>query len=287
MPWFKEPLLHFLLIGVALFALYYQVADPQSDRPRRIEVSAADIERMANLWARRWQRPPTPAELQGLIKAHVREEVLYREARALGLEQNDTIVRRRMAQKMEFFFQDIAARKEPSDDELQDFMENNAERFRRPARLSLTQVYLSRDKRGGQVMQDAEMLLEDLRLQGASADPGPVSDTFMFGYRFDDHDERDISRMLGEQFADAVAALPVGSWQGPVESGYGVHLVFVHDRVDAALPPLAEIRERVRNELLSQHQRKASEAVYQRLRERYDVVIDKPEGEGVADAKSD
>jgi hypothetical protein len=175
MPWFKEPLLHFLLIGVALFALYYQVADPQSDRPRRIEVSAADIERMANLWARRWQRPPTPAELQGLIKAHVREEVLYREARALGLEQNDTIVRRRMAQKMEFFFQDIAARKEPSDDELQDFMENNAERFRRPARLSLTQVYLSRDKRGGQVMQDAEMLLEDLRLQGASADPGPVS----------------------------------------------------------------------------------------------------------------
>ena len=71
MPWFKEPLLHFLLIGVALFALYYQVADPQSDRPRRIEVSAADIERMANLWARRWQRPPTPAELQGLIKAHV------------------------------------------------------------------------------------------------------------------------------------------------------------------------------------------------------------------------
>jgi hypothetical protein len=284
MRWLKEPLLHFLLIGAGLFLLFYQVADPESEQPDRIEVTAADIERMANLWARRWQRPPTAAELQGLIEAHVREEVLYREARALGLEKDDTIVRRRMAQKMEFFFQDIAARREPSEQELQEFLDSNAERFRRPARISLTQVYLSPDKRGDQVMQEATMVLDDLRLQGAKADPLAVSDTFMFGYQFEDHSVRDLSRMLGEQFAKAVVDLPVGSWQGPLESGYGVHLVFVHDRVDAELPALAEIRDRVRGELLSQYQREANEAVYQRLRERYDVVIETPPGAGVAEA---
>ena len=150
MRWLKEPLFHFLLIGAGLFVLFYQVSEPESDRPDRIEVTAGDIERMANLWARRWQRPPTAAELQGLIDAHVREEVLYREARALGLERDDTIVRRRMAQKMEFFFQDIAARKEPSEQELQEFLDSNSDRFRKPARVSLTQVYLNRDKRGDQ-----------------------------------------------------------------------------------------------------------------------------------------
>jgi hypothetical protein len=186
----KDPLFHFLLIGAAVFALFYQVADPNIDRPNRIVVTADDIDRMSALWMRRWQRPPTPAELEGLIKAHIREEVLYREARALGLEQDDTIVRRRMAQKMEFLFEDLAPLAEPTEEELRVFLEDNAGRFRESARFSFTHVYLSAERRGEQAVQDASILLDDLRIQGAAADPVAVGDPFMLDHRFDDLSER-------------------------------------------------------------------------------------------------
>ncbi len=282
MRWLKEPLFHFLLIGAGLFVLFYQVGDNTAGRADRIVVTADDIDRMAALWSRRWQRPPTSAELDGLIESRIREEVLYREARALGLEQDDTIVRRRMAQKMEFLFQDIAQPAEPTEEALEAFLQQNVARFQESARLSFMHVYLSTDRRGRQTAQDARLLLDDLRIQGEHADPTAVSDPLMIGYRFVDRGEREVARLLGEDFASTLSTLPVKQWHGPIESAYGVHLVYVYERVAPRVPALTEIRDRVRAELLSEKQREANEATFKELRSRYEIVVDKPDGERLA-----
>jgi len=270
----KEPLLHFLLIGAGLFFLFSQVGDPFVDRVDRIVITGDDIDAMSTLWSRRWQRPPTAAELNGLIESRIREEVLYREAGVLGLEKNDTIVRRRMAQKMEFLLADLAPQAESTDQALQVFLEENTERFQEPARYSFVHVFLSRDQRGEQVDEDARRVLDKLRDPDRNADPIELGDHFMQGRQMVAQSKREVESILGRDFAQALPKLQVAQWQGPIESAYGVHLVYVHERTESRMPALAEIRERAQSELMAERQRQANEAIFQRLRERYEIVIE-------------
>ncbi len=138
----REPLVHFLLLGAGLFALYSLVGNDSGARRDRIVVDARQVTRLAQLFQRTWLRPPTQAELDGLVEDHVREEILYREVRGLGLDQDDLVIRRRLRQKMEFFNDDIGAQREPNDAELQEFLDAHAEKFRIPSRPSFLQVYV-------------------------------------------------------------------------------------------------------------------------------------------------
>jgi hypothetical protein len=283
----KEPLLHFLLIGAGLFFLFSQVGDPVAGRVDRIVITGDDIDAMSTLWSRRWQRPPTAAELNGLIESRIREEVLYREAGILGLEKDDTIVRRRMAQKMEFLLADLAPQAEPGDEKLQAFLEENTERFQEPTRYSFMHVFLSRDQRGEQVDEDARRALDELRHRGRNVDPVELSDPFMQGQQMVAYSEREVGRVLGRDFAQALPKLPIAQWQGPIESAYGVHLVYVQKRTEPRMPALAEIRERVQSELMAERQRQANEAIFQRLRERYEIVIEQDAGRSSVNLVSD
>ncbi len=168
--WLREPLLHFLLIGAALFVLYGLQNDEAVGDDRRIVFTDADINRLVALWEKRWQRLPTQLELEGLIESQIREEVLYREALAMGLDQQDTVVRRRLAQKLEFITADLAAQAEPGDAELADFLAAHSDQFEVPGRISFVQVYLNADKRGEQVEQDAIILLDELEFLPAVGD---------------------------------------------------------------------------------------------------------------------
>jgi hypothetical protein len=270
----REPLAHFLLIGAALFFIF-NVAD-LANRPEddRIVISEGDIQRLALTWQKQWMRPPTPQELQGLIDAQIREEVLYREARAMGLDEGDTIVRRRLAQKIEFLSEDLAAQTEPSEQELLDFLESEHERFRLPLRLSFTQVYVSPDRRGASAEADARRILDQLR---RGADPGGLGDRLMLQSRFADRSVDEIDRLFGTGFGASLAELEGGVWQGPVESGYGYHLVRIDRRVESRMPLLEEIRNEVRNELISRRRKQANEEMVSRLRAKYRVVIEWPE----------
>ena len=276
MGWLKEPLLHFLLIGAGLFVLFYQVSDPVVDRSDLIVVTEQDIDQMAALWSKRWQRQPTTTELDGLIEGRIREEVLYREARAMGLEQDDTIVRRRMAQKMEFLFGDLVPLVEPRDEELQAFLQEHVERFRVSARYSFMHVFFNSDTRGDEAAQDAKSLLDDLRIQGEKADPTVVGDASLLGHHFSNLSDREVARLLGELFVSGLAEAPVGTWYGPVKSAYGAHLVFVSERIDARVPVLADIRDRVRSEWQMDQRREANEAMFQQLRARYAIRVERP-----------
>ncbi len=284
----REPLLHFLLLGAALFVLFAQLGgDSGEEAVQRIVIKQADVERLRTLWQRRWMRPPTPSELEGLIDGHVREEILYREALALGLDRDDTIVRRRMAQKMEFLFADLAAPAEPSEEELERFLDEHPDRFTVPARLTFTQIYLNPDRRAVGAVADAEQLLLALRDRGDDVDPTAFGDRTLIEPYHERVSPREIARLFGARFADAVTPLATGRWHGPVESGYGMHLVYVRAHEPERLPPLDEVRERVRTELTSERQREANEVFYEKLRERYEVVVEKGSGDepGVAMAK--
>ena len=282
--WLQEPLLHFLLIGAALFGLFYQVADPEVVADNRIVISEADIDRLITLYERKLQRLPTQQELNGLVEAQVREEILYREALAMGLDQDDTIVRRRMAQKVEFMFNDLVDAAEPTEEELEQFLRDHPDKFMVTARTSFTHIFLNADKRAHAVENDAQQLLATLNANLDAIDPAATGDTFMFGYTFENQSELQISRIFGSDFTKSLANLNTNSWQGPVISGYGLHLVYITERKDAWLPPLADIRDAVLFELMAERRKSANKQFYQTLRERYDIIIEMPESEKLATA---
>ena len=281
--WLQEPLLHFLLIGAALFLLCYQVADPGDVADNRIVISQADIERIITLYERKLQRLPTQAELNGLVEAEIREQILYREALAMGLDEDDTIVRRRMAQKVEFLFNDLVDITQPADEELQRFLNDNPDRFSEPSRTSFVHVYFNADKRGDQVTADAQQLLAKLKAGRATVDNVDAGDPFMFGVSFENQSEHQLARMFGQDFVSSLNAVETGGWRGPVASAYGLHLVYVKDRVEARLPALAEVRDSVLYEMLAEKKQQANQAFYQSLRERYEVIVEQqPDVHGMA-----
>lgn len=270
----KEPLIHFLFIGAVLFVLFGIVGESDTAPDNRIEVTQADVDRLVATWQRRWNRLPTPSELNNLVESYVREEILYREAVAMGLEKDDSVVRRRMAQKVEFLFKDISTPPEPTDADLQAYLEKNQDKFTSPARYNFSHIYLSIDKRGENAMKDARELLNKLQNNSNQKDPTQFSDLFMFDYHFADITDFEVTRIFGEQFTKQLAELQTGEWQGPVDSGYGIHLVKVKQRIDPIVPSLIEIRDRVQIEYIAELQREANQKFYQSLRERYEVVVE-------------
>ena len=270
----REPLVHFLVLGAVLFGLYLAVGERGSGTGLRLRVTASEIERIRIAWERQWRRPPSVVELENLIERHIREEVLYREALALGLGEDDTIVRRRLVQKIEFLSEDLAVQAEPDGEELARFLAAEPERYRVPDRFSFSHVYLSRDLRGAAVTGDAERLLVELRAASPESRPPGVGDRFMLQYAYVRKSEVEIGRLFGNKFGERLVALEVGSWQGPIESGYGLHLVRLEERLDSRLPELAEIRDRVRGDYLTERRHEANTAFYRSLRERYEIEVE-------------
>lgn len=269
----KEPLLHFLLLGALIFAVngWRNQQRPPANDAARIEVSAGTITWLCEGFAKQWQRGPDADELRGLVQDHIREEVLYREALAMGLDRDDTIVRRRMAQKMEFLTQDIAAAVAPDDAALRAFFEANAARYAKAARVSFRHVYFSRERRGAQLDADAREALAALR-KGASEET--VGDPFLREHEFAAVDETDIASALGREFAAQVVALPAGEWRGPVTSSYGVHLVRVSERAEPQPAAFESVREAVARDLADERRRSANGEFITQLKTRYRITVD-------------
>lgn len=274
--WLKDPLFHFLLIGAGIFMLYGWQADDDTEGPDQIVFTEARIDQLINLWERKWQRLPTQRELQGLIEQQIREEVFYREALAMGLDKDDMVVRRRMSQKMEFISNDLASLAEPDDAQLKVYLDENRDKFTIPGRISYSQVFLNASERGEQVYSDADALLAELSQSTVDVDSSMAGDSFLGGYRFTDETDFGVGRIFGEAFAQRLFELPVGEWTGPVESGYGLHLVRIDSKKDAQIPPLEQVRDKVRMEWLAEQQRQTNDLLYAELRKRYEITIETP-----------
>lgn len=271
----REPLLHFLLLGAAIFGLNAWLQDAELDSEAVIEVTAADIERLSELWRRQWQREPTTEELRGLVESHVREEILYREAIKMGLDRNDIVVRRRLAQKMEFLTEDLARPEDPSEEDLRRFYAEHSDRYSEPARVSLGHVYFSRDRRGKDAEQDARRALAELAAHAeATGRADEMGDPFMLQHVYVQVSQRELGGIFGQDFAKTVMELPVGRWEGPVASAHGVHAVRVEERIEARQRPLEEVREKAREDYRQARREEANRTFYARLRERYRILID-------------
>ena len=279
---YKEPLLHFLIIGALIFVLFSTVSkDEIRVSDNKIVVTAADIERLSNNWSKKWNRPPTEAELKGLVDSYIKEEVYYREALALGLDQNDTILRRRLMQKMEFLSNDLAELNQPDETALNKYFLDNQERYELPAQVSFTHIYFSLDKRGAKVVEDAESVLSGLDLPRAPE----LGDTFMMQYDFVQETPFEVERLFGKDFTEQLFTLGTNTWLGPIESGYGFHLVRISEKIDSSIPELASVIDKVRTDLMFEQKKKMNEEIYEKFKERYEIVVeDMPKQSGMAKA---
>jgi hypothetical protein len=282
----REPLLQFLLAGLLLFVAYHQVSRGSGapDAGGRIELTADDLRRIEIAWRAQGREPLSPEQLRRLVEARVREEILLREALALGLDRDDTIVRRRLAQKMEFLFEDVAALRDPTASELRAWFEENPERFTLPARASFRHLYFSPDRRGA-ARDDAARALATLA--GAPADgaaPATPADPFMFRDYYGDRSFDEIARTFGPGFARALFELAPGAWSGPIESGYGWHLVWVDEITPAQMPAFEDVEADARREWIEAERAEIRERAFEAMRARYEVVL--PEDLDAADLAS-
>ncbi len=277
--WLRQPLPHFLLIGLALFAVYTYTHRGRGgvESPPQILLNLDELRQMDVYFVSQWHRPPTSAEFQALVEDKVREEVLYREALALGLDKDDTVVKRRMAQKVEFLAENVAAAHEPSTEELTAWFEKNNSKFALPSRYSFRHLYFSPDKRGTNAQDDAANALtkitgqpEDSKLAVSLADP------FMFQNYYGDRTPSALAKEFGPRFAVALEKVKPGSWQGPIESNYGWHLLFVDTVIPGRIPALEEIEPDVKTAWLGEQKATAWHKTYAEMRARYTVLLPAP-----------
>jgi len=284
-----EPLVHFLLIGAVLFGLHSvtQSGRPATASSKEIRLSLDEIAQLTLLYQSQWRRLPTPQELERMVENKVQQEILYREALAMGLDKDDEIVKRRMAQKMQFLAEDVAAAREPTTAELKSWFEKNSAKFAQPPRLSFRHLYFSTDRRGTRARNDAEQALAKLAGQPVDAKiASSLADPFMFQDYYRDRAPDYLGKEFGPQFALALVKLPPGAWHGPIESGFGWHLVFVDTVILGRVPAFEEIEADVRTTWLGEQKALAWEKAYQEMRANYTVLLPGPPGSSAAPSSS-
>ena len=274
----REPLLHFLLIGMLLFLLYGKVAPPSSDG-NRITVDQAAISALAGQFQATWSRPPTPEELKGLVDGYVRDEILYREGVALGLLKGDPVIKRRVRQKLEVLIEEEGRSGVASDAELSAYLSKNPAEFRMPPVLSFEQVLFNPGEYGDRLETAVTAAMAALN-NGAT--PESQGKSSMLGTHVDKLPLDLVARDFGDDFAKALESAPIGQWLGPIRSGFGLHLVRISERKPGYLPSLDQARKAVTREWENDKRQAALADNYARLLKEYDVVIEGEKAEAAA-----
>jgi hypothetical protein len=270
----REPLLHFVALGALLFAIYASVHRGEDASPDKIVVTRTQLQHLATGFSLTWRRPPNAEELQGLVNDYIREEVYYREAVAMGLERDDSVVRRRLQQKMEFVSQDVVSVAEPTDQDLRAFLAAHREAFQGEERLTFEQIYFDPQRHKGSLDADARAVLVKSRSAQASEDISALGDPFLLADRFESIPMGEVTKLFGEKFAAGIRVVSPGEWSGPVASGYGIHLVRVTAHDAGAAPAFEHIRDQVKREWFDAQRQKTNEDFYQKMLSRYTIVIE-------------
>jgi hypothetical protein len=280
----RQPLVHFLVLGALMFLWSAWQGGGGGAGSNRIVITPGVVDYLASGFHRTWRRAPNELELKGLIDEHVKEEIAAREALDMGLDRDDIVIKRRLRQKLEFLLVDDAAAVTPTDAELKAWLDKNPDAFRVEPQLAFRQVLLRREQRGASLAADATKLLGRLREGGTEVATQNLGDASMLPAESPLEPLREVARTFGQDFADALIKLPSGQWIGPVESSFGLHVVFVRERTNGAAADLAVVRPQVEREVLAERRKAAVQALYERLLVKYSVSIDMPKAAAAAPA---
>lgn len=270
--WVREPLLHFILVGLIAFGVDRWLAAPAAVPVREdvIEVGPAVRSGLRDEWRRQMGRPPGPEEEETLVEDWIDREVLYRRALDLGLDRADPVLRKRLVDQMRLIVEGDASPGAMTEDDLAACLGETPEQYRRPATVTFEQLFLSTALRGARVTADADALLAQLR---SGTEAGVLrGDPFVRGRRFRDHDRTALTRVFGPVFAAAVLEAPTGTWSGPLQSVHGLHLVRVSARREARAAGVDEVRRRLEKDCGNRRQAAALRAALDALRDRYTIV---------------
>lgn len=272
--WVKEPLIHFLLLGILIF-VFYNAVSGKGSAADEIFISRGQQENLLNTFSRTWQRPPTPEEFQALLQDYIRQEIAYRESRNMGLDQDDIIIRRRLRQKLELLAEDVAMLAPPDEAQLKAYLDQHEAEYRLEPRISLKQIYFSSDRRGAAAAaQDAKDLLQRMSAGPPVEDYGKYGDPIPLPSDIQNMRESELARLFGAVFTDGLKALETGRWSGPVVSGFGFHLVYIESWVPGRTPDLSEVRDLVQRDWISQRGRETIDGLYDRLAENYSIEVE-------------
>lgn len=269
-----EPLFHFLLIGLVFFFLFSQLnPNDETTDSKNIVITQAKVDAMTASFLKQRGRNPLAKEMQTLIENEIRDELLYREAIALGLDKDDGVIRRRLAQKMKYLFEDLAVINKPSDEDLEKFLKENASKFTLPGTLSFYQVYLDPKIHKENLDKETKKVWEHLKIISLE-NAFSLGDRSLLAYRFSKRRENDVINSFGERFSKKLFKAPINSWQGPFESAYGMHFVYIDSKVEAVLPELTQVRDNVSEAYKRKKVSEANEIFYKSLKNRYKIKVD-------------
>lgn len=273
---FKEPLVYFFVLGFVVFGLhsFLNRANQEDTDPFTVDVTSADIEWIRSSWEARMKRQPMQHELQELINRFIRDEILFREAMAMDLDDRDLVIQRRLVQKLTFVFEDLAETIEPTDNELINYMRENQEKYRIPEMKSFTQIYFNPEKRK-EAMEEAKTVLGRLK-QAKRAPEKAVSlgDTIMIDSSFRQKSPDEVARILGREFADKLFSIDEKGWQGPIRSTFGLHLVYISDHIASKMPEFENIRKNVQYDFMYDRKKEVIDKAYSAVKSRYTILVE-------------
>ncbi len=273
----REPVIYFFVLGFVVFSLHSFLNSENQVRdedPFTVEVTSADIEWIRSSWEARMKRQPTQQELQGLISRFIHDEILFREAMAMDLDDRDLIIQRRLVQKLTFVFEDLAGSVESTDEELKEYMQENQEKYRIPEMMSFTQVYFNPEKRKD-VTGEAKTVLDRLKsAKSAPEEAATLGDTIMIDSSYKERSPVEIARVLGNGFSDDLFSAGKMGWQGPIASTFGLHLVYIEKRSASKMPEFENIREDVRNDFMYNRKKQVIDNAYNAVKSRYTILVE-------------
>jgi len=269
----SNPLLQFFVAGALIFALYAWQGDAteQVSPENEIVITQAEQRNLVSLFEKTWRRLPTEDERKGLVEERLQQELLYREALALGLDKDDVVIRRRLAQKIEFIVDDMTAGRSPTDEELGAFLKQNEERYATEPKVSFRQVYLSAERRGPALIEDANRMLRELQ---TGADPLSFGDPTVLPQGMRASALSSVERVFGKEFSAALADAPTGSWVGPVQSTFGAHLVLVLERQAGQTATLDTARAQLERDWREAERQRSKDAYIKTLKDKYSISIE-------------
>ena len=258
--WLKDPLLHFFLAGALLFVAYSALHRGSKEAPRVVRLTAQEVNWLKETWILRWQRPPTEEELRDLVANYLQETMLAREAMEMGLDENDTVIRRRLAQKMDFFIVDAARLAEPDETTLRRYYDAHRVRYSAPLQVTFSQRFFRTEAAARQGLQKLAM----------HADAN-IGDPSLFEDDYATVSAQEVTNIFGSDFSTRLKSLALGHWQGPIPSAYGFHLVFLHKRQMAEDRPYEAVRSKVLSDWRLEQETVAKARFFDKLLEKYTI----------------